>query len=246
MSERPCPRCHTLLTNEDSGVLIYCTHCGAPQVLLSEELREQAAVAGEAPAATLPDSVPAGNGNFADAGLTSLDTGDLTTVDWSEAVRVAGLGGLIALGLGLLSIAIPPISLLELLWALIAPIVVLGIYCSRRKQTHIRPGFGARLGLVTGLAIALSMFTVDALRLIFNRFVFHRGAEIDATLATAFATIRDAQAGQPPLPYINSPIPEFRVGLILFGFGLSLCFYLVYAVISGAFGGLLRSRSRIA
>ena len=244
MSESPCPRCHTLLTNEDSGVLMYCTHCGAPQVLLSEELREQAAERADAHIATPRDSVTAGN--FAEASLTSLDTSDPTAVDWTEAVRAAGLGGLIALGLGLLSMPVPPVSFLELLWALIAPIVVLGIYCSRRKQTHIRPGFGARLGLVTGLAIALAMFTVDALRLILNRFVFHRGAEIDATLATAFATIRDAQAGQPPLPYINSPIPEFRVGLILFGFGFSLCFYLVYAVISGAFGGLLRSRSRTA
>ena len=70
MSESPCPRCHTLLTNEDSGVLMYCTHCGAPQVLLSEELREQAAERADAHIATLRDGVPPGNRNFAEASLT--------------------------------------------------------------------------------------------------------------------------------------------------------------------------------
>ena len=99
MSERPCPRCHTLLVNEDSGVLLYCSHCGAPQVLLSDEiLREQAAeTAVEQIAAQTGGAVA---GNFAGAGLTSLDTGDPTAVDWTEAVRVAGLGGLIGVGEG--------------------------------------------------------------------------------------------------------------------------------------------------
>jgi hypothetical protein len=245
MSERPCPRCHTLLTNEDSGVLMYCRHCGAPQVLLSEELREQAAER-DAHIGTLRDGGTAGNGNFVEASLTSLDAGDPTAVDWTEAVRAAGLGGLIALGLGLLSMPVPPVSLLELLWALIAPIVVLGIYCSRRKQTHIRPGFGARLGLVTGLAIALAMFTVNALRLVFNRFVFHRGAEIDSWLVDVFAKLQEKQvASQQPMPF-NLTIPEFRVGLVLSSIGLFICFYLVYALISGAFGGLLRSNKRTA
>src|ERR1700740_1200044 len=100
MSERPCPRCHTLLVNEDSGVLLYCSHCGAPQVLLSDELREQAAETAVAPIEAQTGGAVAGN--FAGAGLTSLDTGDPTAVDWTEAVRVAGLGGLIALGVGLL------------------------------------------------------------------------------------------------------------------------------------------------
>ena len=244
MSQRPCPRCHTLLVNEDSGELIYCSHCGAPQVLLSEELREQAAERAETLSAAPGASGAAGN--FAEASLTSLDTSDPTAVDWTEAVRVAGLGGLIALGLGLISMAVPPVELLAFLWALIAPIVVLGIYCSRRKQTHIRPGFGARLGLVTGLVIAVALSTVDALRLILSRFVFHHGAEIDAWLMTLFARLNESQAAnQQPMPF-NDAIPEFRVGMLIFVLGFGLCFYLVYSVISGAFVGLLRSRSRAA
>ena len=240
MSERPCPRCHTLLINEDSGTLIYCSHCGAPQVLLSEELREQAA----------ENAVAQGNnataGNFAEAGLTSLDTADPTIVDWTEAVRVAGLGGLIALALGLLSMPIPPVTILAFLWALIAPIVVLGIYCSRRKQTRILPGFGARLGLLTGMAIAAALFTVDAVQLIFDRFIFHHGAEIDTALMGVFTKLHEAQAAnQQPMPF-NDAIPEFRVGLLLFSLGFGAILYLGYAVISGAFGGLLRSRNRTA
>jgi len=239
MSERLCPRCHNLLTDENAGVLLYCGHCGAPQVLLSEELREQAA---ESVSAASEQSAP--GGNFAEAGLTSLDSSDPTAIDWPEAVRVAGLGGLIALGLDLLSTLIQPVLLLAMLWALIAPIVVLGIYCSRRKLTRIRAGFGARLGLVTGLAIALCMFIVDSVQLIVERFVFHRGAQIDATLVTLFTTVQQSQAAsQQPMPF-NLAIPEFRVGLLLFSLGFGVSLYLVYAVISGAFGGLLRSRSR--
>jgi len=241
MSQRPCPRCHTLLVNEDTGVLFYCTHCGAPQVLLSEELREQAA---ESLSAANGTTVAAGN--FAEAGLTSLETNDPTAVDWTEAVRVAGLGGLIALGLGLISMAFQAVSVLAFLWALFAPIVVLGIYCSRRKQTRVRPGFGARLGLITGLAIALCTFAAKALELIIGRFVLHRGIEIDTTMATLFTTIHQTQAAnQQPMPF-NDAIPEFRVGLLLFSLGFGICIYLMYAVISGAFGGLLRSRSNTA
>ena len=79
MSERICPRCHTLLLNEDSGTLIYCSQCGAPQVMLSEELREKAAEDVSAQAAVQSRSDT--SGNFAEANLTSLDSGDPTAVD---------------------------------------------------------------------------------------------------------------------------------------------------------------------
>jgi len=241
MSQRPCPRCHNLLLNEDSGALLYCSHCGAPQVLLSEELREQAAENLNA-----ANGIPAAAGNLADAGVPALDTSDPTTVDWTEAVRVAGLGGLIALCLGLLSMAVPPVEILAFLWALIAPIVVLGMYCARRKHTRIRAGFGARLGLLTGLAIAAALSIVDALRLVLFRFIFHRGAEIDSWMMALFTKLREAQAAnQQPMPF-NDAIPEFRVGMLLFVLGFILCFYLVYAIVSGAFGGLMRSRNRAA
>jgi hypothetical protein len=242
MSERLCPRCHTLLTYEDYGVLFYCSHCGAPQVQLSEELREQAAeaavsdIAGQAEVA----------GHFAAASLTSLDAADSTTVDWSEAVRAAGWGGLLAFGLGLISMPVPQVTFLVFLWALIAPIVVLGIYCARRKHTRIRAGFGARLGLVTGLAISVAIFIVDSVQLIFSRFVLHRGADLDKDMATLFTTLHQTQAAnQQPMPF-NDAVPEFRVGLLLFSIGFGVFLYLFYAVISGAFGGFLRSRSRTA
>jgi hypothetical protein len=206
--------------------------------MLSEDLREQAETANAAPGATV------GAGNFAEAGLPSLDAGDPTAVDWTEAVRVAGLGGLIALGLGLISMAVPPVVLLDLFWALIAPIVVLGIYCSRRKHTRIRAGFGARLGLVTGVAIAWAISTVAALQFIIGRFVLHRGPEIDSGMADVFAKLQERQAAaQQPMPF-NLAIPEFRVGLLLSSISFAICLYLAYAMISGAFGGLLRSRSR--
>jgi len=241
MPERPCPRCHTLLSKEDSGMLLYCSHCGAPQVLLSEELREQAA---ESAGAGQASNTAAGN--FAEASLGTLDAADPTAIDWTEAVRAAGLGGLIAFGLGLLSMAAPPADWLTFLWALIAPIVVLGIYSSRRKHTRIRVGFGARLGLVTGLAITAAMFTVSAVQLVFTRFILHRGASIDAWMTNFFTALqqRQTESGQ-PMPF-NIAISEFRVGLLLASICFGICIYLGYSVISGAFGGLLRSPRRSA
>jgi hypothetical protein len=240
MSQRICPRCHTVLLIEDSGTLIYCSHCGAPQVMLSEELRERAAESASLQAGSTSTE------NFVETGLSSLDTSDATAVDWTEAVRISGWGGLIALALGLISVPFPPVGFLGLLWALTAPIVILGIYCGRRKTTRIRPGFGARLGLITGLAIAAAMSTVGALDFILERFVIHRGADLDAAMATITVQLQQAQAAnQQPMPF-NLAIPEFRVGLFLACIGTFICFYLAYAVISGAFGGLMRSNKRTA
>jgi len=76
--------------------------------------------------------------------------------------------------------------------------------------------------------------------------VFHHGADIDKAMATLFTTLHQTQAANQQTMPFNDAIPEFRVGLLLCSIGFGISVYLLYAVISGAFGGLLRSRSRTA
>jgi hypothetical protein len=240
MTERPCPRCHTPLAPHDAGSVLYCWNCGAPQIRLSEELRLQA----EQQRETQTEAASTAQ-EFSDAPLRAISPAlDPAAINWPAAIRVAALAGAIALGLGLLATLVEPIALLSLAWALAAPIVVLGIYSSRNKSTRIRSGFGARLGMLAGLLIATAASAVDVLKLLLMRFAFHRGGVIDSQLTAVYQQFHAAQANQPPIPFLNEVIPEFRVGFLLFSFAFGVCIYLAYSTLAGAFGGMLRARSR--
>jgi hypothetical protein len=241
MTDRPCPRCHALLAPHDASSVLYCWNCGAPQVRLSEELRLQAEQQHE----TQTDAASTAS-QFSDAVPLRANSPalDPAAVNWPAAIRVAALAGAIALGLGLLSALVEPIALLSLGWALSAPIVVLGIYSSRNKLTRIRPGFGARLGMMAALMIAIAASAVDVVKLLLMRFALHRGGVIDSQLTTVYQQFHAAQANQPPIPFLNESIPEFRVGFLLFSFAFGICLYLGYSTLAGAFGGMLRARSR--
>jgi len=148
--------------------------------------------------------------------------------------------------LTLLSFPLPPVSLLGLFWSFSAPIVALGVYASRFPRTRIHAGFGARLGLLAGLAITIASLTLNTLGLVLARFAFHDAASIDSPVAQIFNQLRvsmlaksDTDASQ-FLAWLT--IPEFRVGLLLISVGMMMVFYLVYCSLAGAFGGYLRSR----
>ena len=238
MPQRLCPRCHTTLNQEDSGTLIYCGHCGAPQVRLSEALLADAEKRSQQKASSASDP------DLPLAAIAPLV--DPTGVDWSVAVRLAGLAGAISLGLSALASFVPPVSLLSMLWALAAPIVLLGMYSARCRQTRIMPGFGARLGMLGGLAIACAESIVNVVQLFVRRFVLHRAGEIDTQLAAMFSQLRAAQVNQPTLPFLSGDIPEFRVGLVLSSVAFAIALYLAYCTVGGAFGGFLRARSKSA
>ena len=241
MTPRLCPRCHSVLHSEDPGSLVYCWNCGAPQVVLSEELRDQLAqqeLAAQSPEAA--HTVPA------------PPIIDPDAVVWANALQLAALAGAVVFVLGLLALAVPPISLLSLFWILGAPIVVLGIYAARNPRTRITAGFGATLGLLTGLAICFSVTVLNVLAQLVQRFVLHRGAAMDAEmaagLATAFAPVRAQLHTQPDAAlqhYLNMlAIPEYLVSAMLFGGLIVFGLYILYAALAGSFAGLLRFRAR--
>jgi len=235
--QRLCPRCRTVLRLEDETSLVFCWNCSAPQVRLSTELVEQAQAqqAAAAQAASAPaETVPAG---MVPPVLNR----------WTGAIQCAGLAGAVAAVLTLVSFALPPAMLLTVFWVISAPIIVLGVYAGRFRNTRITAGFAARLGILGGLAILLCLFSLDTIHLCLERFVFHAANELDAQLAAAFAQQAEmlrTQLGADAAPALQLlSIPDFRAGALLGSFALVSLLYLLYSAVAGAFAGLLRSRA---
>jgi hypothetical protein len=232
--DRLCPRCHSVLHVENEGSLVFCWNCGVPQVRLSEELLEQA-----------EHHLAADTNARAAEDLPLRPTAPV----WRGAIQCAGLAGAVAAGLTLLSFALPSVVLLSWLWAIGAPIVVLGVYASRFRLTQITPSFGARLGVLCGLAIMLASITLNTIALLLARFVLHASTKIDTNLAAIFTQLRnnaEAQSGAAALPLLNLlSVPEFRIGLLLSSAALFLMLYLIYSALAGVFAGYLRSRSPV-
>ena len=240
MTARICSRCHAVLHREEEGELVYCWSCGAPQVRLSEELRDQIEEQMEAQQRSGDPS--------------TSSPGHMVThshaVAWRGALQTAALAGAISAGLSLLSFAVAPFSLRSFCWFLSAPIVVLGIYSSRFRQTRITPSFGAKLGALTALAIFLATASLNTAGLVLERFVLHSAgeiADIDTQLNKMFEQLHTnfaAQSQQSAKMLTEMlAVPEFRAGILLASIFLCLLLYLAYSATAGAFAGYLRSRS---
>jgi hypothetical protein len=232
-----CPRCHSVLHREDEGSLIFCWNCGAPQVQLSEDLRDQLDqqisaqhAATNPPAETIAATVAPSN-----------------AIAWPGAIQSAGLAGAVAAALALLSFALAPVALLSFFWFISAPIIVLGVYSSRFRLTRITTSFGARLGLLTGIAVLIATTTLNTIDLVLERYVFHSTNEIDGQLASAFTQMHTTISATPG-PAAKAAldmlaIPEFRAGILLTSITIGLALYLAFSATAGAFAGYLRSRS---
>jgi hypothetical protein len=232
---RFCHRCQSELPPHDDGTLIFCTHCGAPQVLLSEDLQTQVETLAKA----------AEDGAAAGPVMQSP-----RTLMWAGAFRCVGLAGIVAAALMLISLLVPPIVVLTLLWAIISPVVVIGLFQSRFPLTPISTGFGARLGLLTGLSVGVVLSIGQTAELLVRRFATHgRGMnEFDTMWNGLFTQLQanwTAQLGAAATPYIHMlEVPEFRAGLILASMGFSIVMLLAITTAGGAFAGFVRSRSR--
>ncbi len=168
-------------------------------------------------------------------------------VVWRGAIQIAGLAGAVAAALALLSFALPPVTLLSLFWFISAPIIAMGFYTSRFRRTRITAGFGARLGLLTGLAILVVTSALNTIGLVLERFVFHSTAEIDTQISKMFDQVHAnfASQSQQSVKIMSDllAIPEFRAGILLTSIFFGLSLYLAYSATAGAFAGYLRSRT---
>lgn len=231
---RLCPRCHTVLHREDEGSLVFCFNCGAPQVQLSEELREQA----EQMLAAPDTSAAAPQPPIADEGLPYV----------TVAIQTAGIAGAVAGAITLLSYALAPVAVFSLLWAVSAPILSLRLFLGRLHHARVTASFAARLGFLSGLAVLLATTTINTIGLVLTRFALHAAAPLDTQLTAVFDQDRILMIqafGTQAAPMLQKfAIPEYRAGLMLSGFALFAAVYLLYATAAGALAGFMRSRPR--
>ena len=218
----------------DEGTLIFCTQCGAPQVLLSEELLTQVEA----------QSKPEAGGADAIAGPR-----DPRSLAWAGAIRCAALAGAIAAGLACLSIMLPAVTLLTMLWAIISPVVVLGLFQARFPLMPITTGFGARLGVLTGLFVAAALSVVTTAMLLVARFGIHTMGEFDKQWTASLDQLQTrmvAQYGNDVLPLMKMySLPEFRAGMILGSIAFGVVLLLAITTAGGAFAGFARSRPKV-
>lgn len=166
---------------------------------------------------------------------------------WPGAMRCAGLAGALAAVFTLLSFPLPPVALLSFFWLISAPIIVLGVYSARFRLSHITMDFGARLGILTGLAILIAITTLNTVGLVLRRYVFHSTRELDVQIANLFTQMHSTiAAGSGPasaeaLRMIAAP--DFRAGILLTSILICFVLYLGFSAVAGAFAGYLRARS---
>ena len=208
-------------------------HCGAPQVQLSEELKERA----ELRAANLA----AGDARTPSDAFAASER----SLVWRDALRFAALAAGVAAVLGLLSALAGPVLLLGWLWAVVSPIVVLGFFHGRTPEVPITTGFGARLGLATGIAVGSTMIAIYALDAFIARRL-HLMGDFDAGMqnarAQAMSQSGSAYATQGPQIAQWMTVPEFRAGSMLATAGFALLVLIVLTTAGGAFAGYARSR----
>lgn len=255
VTERPCIRCHQLLTLEP-GHLLFCTNCGAPQIFLSEELQEQAALEAqrysERGTAAVPEPAAV---DLAAEGTAPASKRNLRRElrarqgRWPLAVEYALLSSGIALGLDFIGLLFAPVLFLAWLWIVSAPILTVGFYNARVRAGRLTAGFAARLGLLTGLLVSAGCAIVFTVSLLLARYALHNGS-IDTEIADIVAQVRantQAQYGNAAQPMLHLlGIPEFRVGFLLWMGAFTAGLYLLVSAATAGLAGLLLSRRKPA
>ena len=215
-----CHRCGGVLVAGDGGSS-FCPHCGAPQLYLPEQLSSDLTEAGES-TGVLPPPRP-------------------RKVEWRTAILCVGTVALVAGILSVIAARLPALIAINWLWILCGAAIALGLYQRRRPQAWMDAGIGARIGVVAGLGLVVSIaFSMSVVGLL-ARFVLHSMAGFDADLRVQ---IERAIAANPQpaevMHYIK--LPEFRAGIMLGGFAMMAGFIMLTSTIGGALSGMVRMK----
>ena len=213
-----CHRCGGELAAGDGGSP-FCPQCGAPQIYMTEQAAAEDA---EGSTGILPPPRP-------------------QQVDWKVAIQCAIAVSLVAALLSVASTGLPALSALSWLWTVSGSLIALGLYQRRRPQAWMDAGVGARIGIVVGLTLVMSIAVAMATAGLVARYKLHAMGTFDAELRAQI----DKAAAMNPQPaevmrYIYSP--EFRAGMMLAGFAMMAGFVMVLSTLGGAVGGMVRSR----
>ncbi len=241
-----CHRCQAELTgsaaslSQNGEVLLFCPHCGAPQLSLPEHLRlEPNTEPGKVTTGSLP---PPRTAVFA-----------AHRIDWHAALRSSAIVAGVSAGLGVASLHFSFLYPAYLMWTIGGAIIALGFYARWRPQARMDAGVGLRIGSVTGLVLIAFLGVAFALSGLVSRFEVHGMAGFDRQLTkqmTLFEQQLKVSAAQQHAPtdaeqnlgefvtFLNTP--EARTGIMLLGVGMQASFILLVATGSGGFAGMLR------
>jgi hypothetical protein len=226
--------CHRCSGDLPSGDGIFCPHCSAPQLTLSEDyLADQQPPTEASDIGVLPPPLP-------------------RQVDWQTALRCAALVGIIGAILCVVALRVPGVSLISTVWILTASTSTLALYHRRRPLAWMDAAIGARIGLATGLALIVLIATSLALAGLIARFGLHAMNGFDTDFAAMLTQVKETArqtaattATPPPAEVLRLyDLPEFQAGLILATASTAAVLLLVFSTFGGALNGLLRNRRR--
>jgi hypothetical protein len=223
-----CHRCGGELPARD-GLSPFCPHCGSPQIYLQDYEQQNGGAEADTTGA-IPPPRP-------------------QQVEWKTAIRCAALVAGVAAGLSLLSQRVQVVSLLSLLWTISGSMIALALYQRRRPLAWMDAGVGARIGLVVGLALVACLGVAWGVGGLVARYGLHSLGAFDAELTqTVHDSFEKASAMAPQPPEVKRLwfSPEFRAGLMLFGFGMISTFLLILSTVGGAVGGFMRMRRDVS
>lgn len=221
--ELTCHRCHQYFA-ADSG---FCPHCGAVQLYVSAEQVEASA---------------------SQAGMPPVQR--ISRIDWQRALQSAMLVAGAAAALSALAVFVPVLGYARFFWIVTAATTTLWFYLKPAPTRPMDGRIGARIGLVTGLAISVLTTLSTAMFLVIRRYAMHGGAAMDTAFNTMLTSLAEfyqklgMDAKQQELIFSLLRSPEGHAGQMLSEFAMRAVYITIFLMFTGAVSGMARSSSR--
>jgi hypothetical protein len=226
MAQNLCHRCSSLLPE---GAL-FCTECGAPQLVLTETDAQRMTDERAAPA---------------DGGAPLPRTTAMGRIRWRPALRIVtgvALSAGVLMGLGSLA---PGFGLVAWFLVIAAPMLTLNLYQRQVPGAFMDAGIGARIGMVVGLLVGFMVVVADSAGEVIYRYPLHQGAMMDQQInallqkMTTYPAFAANPAATAQFLHIYQT-PDGRAAAALLSGAMIWCFVVVYCMLSGTLRGWVR------